>query len=38
MKLKEGDTILADLDKEKGLLTFSLKALAKKEKSVEPKE
>jgi ATP-dependent Clp protease ATP-binding subunit ClpC len=38
MKLKEGDTILADLDKEKALLTFSLKAIVKKEKSVEPKE
>jgi ATP-dependent Clp protease ATP-binding subunit ClpC len=38
LKMKEGDTIIADLDEEKSLLTFTHKGTSKKEKSSEPKE
>jgi ATP-dependent Clp protease ATP-binding subunit ClpC len=38
LNVKEGDTIIADLDEEKGLLTFTHKPVSKKEKSNDSKE
>jgi ATP-dependent Clp protease ATP-binding subunit ClpC len=38
LKINEGDTLIADLNAEKTLLTFTLKTSSKKEKSGESKE